>query len=148
MADKFDEMPMVGVGVLVTRGNQVLLLHRHHAHGEGTWSPPGGHLEFGETPEACARREVKEETGLDVLEVHYLCLTNDVFTEEGLHYVTIWMEGKGDEGEAVVNAPEEASEIGWFGWDGLPGRLFLPLQNLLAGNTYPKQILDTSHSHV
>ena len=129
---------MVGVGVLIRRGGRVLLLHRHHAHGAGTWSPPGGHLEFGETPEECARRETREETGLEVVDVRYLCLTNDIFTAENRHYITIWMEGTCEEGEAVVNAPEESSEVGWFSWDGLPELLFLPLQNLLAGKTYPQ----------
>ncbi len=128
---------MVGVGVLIRRGEQVLLLHRHHAHGAGTWSPPGGHLEFSETPEECARRETREETGLELAEVCYLCLTNDIFTDEGKHYITIWMEGRCEGGEAAVNAPEEASEVGWFEWDRLPEALFLPLQNLLAGKTYP-----------
>src|SRR5512135_538670 len=109
------KMPMVGVGIIIRRGEQVLLLHRHHAHGAGTWSPPGGHLDFGEAPEECARRETREETGLEVVDVHHLCLTNDIFTAEGKHYITIWMEGRYDKGEAVVNAPEEASEVGWFG---------------------------------
>ena len=132
------EMPMVGVGILITRGDRTLLLHRHHAHGAGTWSSPGGHLEFGETPEECARREAKEETGLDLDEVHFKCLTNDIFAAEGKHYITIWLESKSTAGEAVVNAPEEAFEIGWFRWEELPEPLFLPLQNLLAGKTYPR----------
>ena len=132
------EMPMVGVGIIITRGDRTLLLHRHHAHGAGTWSSPGGHLEFGETPEECARREAKEETGLDLVDVRFRCLTNDIFTAEGKHYITIWMEGECEAGEAVVNAPEEAFEIGWFRWDELPEPLFIPLQNLLAGKTYPR----------
>ncbi len=132
------ELPMVGVGIIITRGDRTLLLHRHHAHGAGTWSSPGGHLEFGETPEDCARREAKEETGLDLVNVRFKCLTNDVFRTEGKHYITIWMEGESEVGEAMVNAPEEAFEIGWFRWDELPEPLFLPLQNLLAGKTYPR----------
>jgi 8-oxo-dGTP diphosphatase len=132
-----NRMPMVGVGIIIRRGEQVLLLHRHHAHGAGTWSPPGGHLEFGETPEECARRETREETSLEVVDVRYKCLTNDIFTAEGKHYITIWMEGQGGEGEAVLNAPEEASEVRWFRWDELPEQIFLPLANLLAGKTYP-----------
>ncbi len=130
---------MIGVGVIIKRGEQVLLLHRHGAHGAGTWSPPGGHLDFGETPEDCARRETREETGLEVLDLRYLCLTNDIFALEGKHYITIWMEGRCDEGEAVVNAPEEASEVGWFQWGRLPQPLFLPLENLLVGKTYPAE---------
>ncbi len=135
-----NSLPMVGVGVIIRRGEQVLLLHRHHAHGAGTWSPPGGHLEFGETPEECARRETLEETGLELANLRYKCLTNDIFVLEGRHYITIWMDGTCNEGEAAVNAPEEASEVGWFGWEELPEQLFLPLANLLAGKTYPPRV--------
>jgi hypothetical protein len=50
--------PRVGVGIIITKGNQVLLLRRHNAHGAGSWSTPGGHLDFGESPEACAIRSI------------------------------------------------------------------------------------------
>ncbi len=68
--------PRVGVGVLVVRDDRVLLLRWINAHGVGNWSPPGGHLELGEPPEDCAIHETKEETGLDIGEVHFLAITN------------------------------------------------------------------------
>ena len=56
--------PKVGIGVLVFNDlNQLLLGRRTSAHGEGEFGPPGGHLEFGESFEDCAIREVKEEAG-------------------------------------------------------------------------------------
>ena len=122
---------------MVTRGERVLLLRRINAHSAGSWSPPGGHLEIGETPEACAIRETKEETGLDIGEARFLAITNDIFAEEGLHYITIWMKPEVVHGEALVNAPDEAAEIGWFEWGALPDPLFLPLRHLLAGESYP-----------
>jgi 8-oxo-dGTP diphosphatase len=135
------QTPRVGVGVLVTRGDRALLLRRINAHGAGSWSPPGGHLEPGETPEQCAIRETKEETGLDISEVHFLGITNDIFAKEGLHYITIWMKPETVKGEALVNAPEEAAEVGWFEWNTLPELLFLPLRHLLAGNSYPPDVI-------
>ena len=45
---------IVGVAVLVRRGEQVLLTHRKGSHGAGTWAPPGGHLDMGESFEDCA----------------------------------------------------------------------------------------------
>ncbi len=130
--------PRVGVGVIITKDQQVLLLRRHNTHGAGTWSTPGGHLDFGETPEQCAVREVKEETGLDIDAVAFRAITNDVFAAEGRHYITIWMEGRYTGGEPILAAPYEASEIGWFAWNALPQPLFLPLQHLLDGDCYPR----------
>ena len=61
------ELPKVGVGVIVVRDGKVLLGKRRGAHGEGSWSFPGGHLEFNELLEICAKREAKEETGLEII---------------------------------------------------------------------------------
>jgi 8-oxo-dGTP diphosphatase len=132
--------PRVGVGVLVTKGDRVLLIRRSGVHGGGTWSTPGGHLEYGESPEACAIREMREETGVEVANVRALGYTNDVFEESGLHYVTLWMAGEYLAGEATVAAPYEASEVGWYPWDALPEPLFLPLWNLVRGKSYPPGI--------
>lgn len=132
------ETPRVGVGVIVTREGQILLLKRKNSHGSGCWSTPGGHLDFGESAEECAIRETREETAVDVGAPRFRALTNDVFEAEGKHYVTIWMEVDYLSGEAVVSAVDEASEVGWFAWDSLPEPLFLPLQNLLAGKFYPQ----------
>jgi 8-oxo-dGTP diphosphatase len=131
------EKPRVGVGIIIRRGEEVLLIRREHVHGSGSWSTPGGHLDFGESPEACAVREAEEETGIVVAHVRYRAITNDIFEAEGRHYVTIWLEGEYREGEPVVNAPHEMSEVGWFRWDDLPSPLFLPLANLLEGHSYP-----------
>jgi 8-oxo-dGTP diphosphatase len=131
------DYPKVGVGVIVTRGDKVLLLRRKYVHGSGSWSTPGGHLDFGETPEECASREVQEETGLIVRNPRYRAITNDVFEAEGKHYITIWMDAKYAGGVPVVNDVSEMSEVGWCAWDTLPQPLFLPFQHLLAGQCYP-----------
>jgi 8-oxo-dGTP diphosphatase len=132
-----NNFPKVGVGVIIQRDDSVLLLRRKNVHGTGSWSTPGGHLDFGESPEACAVREAKEETGLDIAEPRYWAITNDVFKAEGKHYITIWMEGQYTGGEAVVNDVSEMSEVGWFPWNALPEPLFLPLRHLLEGQCYP-----------
>jgi 8-oxo-dGTP diphosphatase len=123
---------------MITRPGQILLIHRHHAHGEGTWSTPGGHLDLGEEPEVCAVREAFEETGIEVLEVRFRGITNDIFRVEGKHYITIWFEALNFRGEASLTAPDEMSELEWFSWDSLPSPLFLPLEHLLEGKCYPR----------
>ena len=55
------------------------------------WAPPGGHIEFGESFEECAAREVFEETGLIIKNPSFYDMTNDVFEKEHKHYVTIFM---------------------------------------------------------
>ena len=129
--------PRVGVGIILTKNENVLLLKRKNVIGEQTWSTPGGRLEYGESIEECAIRETKEETGLTVESVKFRAITNDVFQKEGKHYITIWMEGKYVSGEPKITAPYESSEIGWFAWKALPEHLFLPFKNLLHGKHYP-----------
>lgn len=131
-----DQKPQVGTAMIITRDDKVLLMKRRGPHGKGTWSTPGGHLDFGETLEGCARREAKEEVGLDVFDVRFRTVTNDVFEEEGRHYITIWMDGRST-GEPYLASDEEAEEIGWYAWDALPQPLFLPLENLVKMNSYP-----------
>jgi 8-oxo-dGTP diphosphatase len=131
------KMPQVGVGIIITKGAYVLLLRRKYVHGAGSWSTPGGHLDFGESPEECAIREAKEETNVDVTDVRFRAITNDVFEAEGKHYITLWMEGAYTGGEPIVNAAYEMAEVGWFAWDALPQPLFLPLRHLLDGKCYP-----------
>lgn len=126
-------LPRVGVACLVTRAGRTLLLRRQRSHGAGSWSPPGGHLEFGESPEACAIRETAEETGLRISEPEFFALTNDLFVEDGKHYITIWMRAESTEGSPAVVDPAEVADIGWFAADALPTPLFLSLANLLAG---------------
>jgi 8-oxo-dGTP diphosphatase len=129
--------PRIGVGVIVRRGAEVLLIRRKNVHGSGTWSTPGGHLDYGESPETCAVRETMEETGVVVSNLRFRAITNDIFEAEGRHYITIWMEGEHQEGDALVKAEHEMSDVGWFRWDGLPRPLFLSLENLLMGRCYP-----------
>jgi 8-oxo-dGTP diphosphatase len=112
-------------------------MKRKGTHGTGTWTTPGGHLDFGETPEQCAAREAKEEVGVDVVDIRFRAFTNDVFESTGLHYISIWMEGRIAAGEPGIAAEDEVAEIGWFAWDQLPEPLFLPLENLVKENSYP-----------
>ncbi len=137
MPEQQKERPLVGVSVLVRNNDHILLVKRHHVHGDGTWTVPGGHLEFGESFEERAVQEAKEETGVEIKNVKFRVITNDVFEQEHKHYITVWMESVYVSGEPHVAAPYEESEVGWFPWNALPQPLFLPFQHLLAGETFP-----------
>ena len=128
------EQVRVGIGVIVEKGGKVLMGKRRNAHGHGSWSFPGGHLEFGETPEEGARREVLEETGLRVDWAKPVAFTNDFFRKEGKHYVTLYLLCKKSSGEPRVMEPEKCERWAWFDWNRLPKPLFLPVRNFIKQN--------------
>ena len=66
MAREYPAHPVVGVGAVVVRDGRALVVRRAHAPRQGEWSLPGGLLDLGESLADAARREVKEETGLEV----------------------------------------------------------------------------------
>ncbi|HLT01346.1 MAG TPA: NUDIX domain-containing protein [Geminicoccaceae bacterium] len=66
MSREYPERPLVGVGVVVWHGERVLLVRRGKSPRLGQWSLPGGAQRLGETVAEAARREVEEETGLQV----------------------------------------------------------------------------------
>ncbi len=129
--------PAVGVGAIIVRDGKVLLGLRKGSHGDGCWQFPGGHLEYGESVEGCARREVLEETGLELKDVRIGPFTNDVFTQERKHYITLFVTGTAPEGEPQVMEPEKCFEWGWFAWDEMPEPLFLPIRHLLEQGYSP-----------
>jgi mutator protein MutT len=66
VAREYPDQPIVGVGAVVVNDGKVLIVKRAHAPRQGEWSLPGGRVELGETLVAATRRELKEETGLEV----------------------------------------------------------------------------------
>lgn len=125
------ENPRVGVAAIILQDHKVLMGKRKNAHGEGCWAFPGGHLEHGESIEECARREVKEETGLNVQNIRIETFTNDIFVEEEKHYITIFIVCEYESGELQLNEPHKCEEWVWVEWNEFPEPLFLPVKNLL-----------------
>ncbi|PCK32848.1 nucleotide triphosphate diphosphatase NUDT15 [Pseudoalteromonas piscicida] len=130
-----EQVVRVGVGVVIMHQNKILLGERIGAHGAHTWATPGGHLEYGEEIEACAIREVREETGLHVVNVEKLGFTNDYFADEQKHYVTLFVMPTCDNHDAQVKEPNKCKQWQWFSQDELPQPLFLPLVNFLEENS-------------
>lgn len=121
--------PRVGVAVFLRRYDDFVMLKRQGSHGAGTWSVPGGKLEYGEHWFDAAIRECAEEVGLYPQYAHFLTITNDMI--EGQHWVTIWIVASCRfQGEPQNLEPEKCTEIGWFNFDNLPQPLFGPWENL------------------
>lgn len=129
--------PKVGVGVIVIKEGKILLGKRKGSHGEGSWSFPGGHLEFNESLEDCAKRELEEETGITVKNIQKFTYTNDIFPKEEKHYITCFVKADYDYGEAKILEPDKCEKWDWFEWDKMPEPLFIPLQNLLKEGINP-----------
>jgi 8-oxo-dGTP diphosphatase len=124
----------VGVGAVVHDGGRILVIRRAGAHGAGTWGLPGGHQEFGESPEGTAVRETLEETGLVVRPTARLGFTDDPMPEIGRHYVTLFIGCARLAGEPELREPEKATALAWLTPDELRVRraeLFDPLARCL-----------------
>ncbi len=132
-----ENRPKVGIGVMVIKDSKILLGKRINAHGEGTWSYPGGHLEFGESWEACSQREVLEETNLKIKNIRFGMVTNDIFKKEQKHYITIFMIADFDSGDLKLMEPNKCEKWQWFEWGKFPELLFLPISNQLQSEFNP-----------
>ena len=119
----------VGVGVIVVRDGAVLYGRRRGAHGAGTWSFPGGHPHAGESAEACALRELCEETGVTAAAPRIVAESEDDFPE-GLRYRTIFVRVDWEAGEPAVREPDRCDEWRWFAWEDPPEPLFRPIASL------------------
>jgi ADP-ribose pyrophosphatase YjhB (NUDIX family) len=134
MAREYPDRPVVGVGGVVVQDGRALIVKRAHEPRKGEWSLPGGLVELGETLAEAARREIKEETGLDVEVSEVLEVFDRVHRLEGrvrYHFVIVDylcrpMDGTlqaGDDAEAV--AWVTADEIASYGVNEFATRVIL-----------------------
>lgn len=123
---------------MVWRDGKILLGLRKGGHGDGTWHLPGGHLEWQETFEECAIREVSEETGVSISNVRKLTFTNDIYLNEKKHYISLFLTADWVAGEAELREPDRCSGWKWFAWEDLPHPLFVPMQQLVESGYDPR----------
>lgn len=133
----------VGVGVFIFKGDKFLMGKRKGAHGEGSWSVPGGWIEFGETFEQAAAREVLEETTLKIRNIKPVGVTNNIFRDEAMHSVTVWLVSDYEKGKPQIAEPDKFVEQGWFNFENLPEPLFLPWEELFKAD-----FLDEIKKHI
>ncbi|MBU2103459.1 NUDIX domain-containing protein [Patescibacteria group bacterium] len=118
--------PRVGVGVMIVKNGKVLIGKRKSSHGDGEYAWPGGHLEHLESIEECARREVREETGMEIKNIRFLRLMN-ITKYAPKHYIDIAMVSDWASREPQVLEPNKLESWEWRDIDDLPEPLFAPL---------------------
>jgi len=112
---RYPDRPILGVGALIFRGDHILLVERGKEPLKGYWSLPGGVVEVGETLEAAIRREVREETDLeieivDVLEI-FERIMKDADGRPEYHYVLVDYLCIAAAGEAAPG--DDVARVAW-----------------------------------
>lgn len=112
---EYPDRPWVGIGCIVFRGDHVLLVRRGKPPRIGQWSLPGGAQHVGETAEDAARRELREEAGIEVgpmaLAIVVDAISRDDVGRAQYHYTIIDFAAEWRAGEA--RAGDDVSEVAW-----------------------------------
>jgi ADP-ribose pyrophosphatase YjhB (NUDIX family) len=87
------QQPRIRVAVILAQDGQILLV-RHRKGDRAYWMLPGGGLDYGETFEACAIRELREETGLEIEVDRMLFLSEAICPRGTRHVVNIYLVGR------------------------------------------------------
>jgi 8-oxo-dGTP diphosphatase len=116
------------------RRGRILLGRRRGSHGSGYYAAPGGHIEFGESFEQAARREVREETGLEIENLRLLSVGNYIFDREDgeRHYIDVDFVCEAPDGEPATIEPEKCDGWDWYDPDDLPEPLFVVTERMIA----------------
>jgi mutator protein MutT len=121
MGRDYPDRPLLGVGAIIVRDEQILLVRRSNPPMQGEWSIPGGLVETGETTREAIIREVREETGLEIeivkLAEVFERIVRDRDSRVQYHYVLIDYVCRATTGEA--HAASDVSEVRWVNTDRL-----------------------------
>lgn len=125
---RMNENIRVGVGVMIfNKDGRILLGERKGSHGAGEYSLPGGHLEYGESFEGCAKREVREECGIEIVELEFQLVANvDKYSPRQDIYIGFTAKWHNSPSFKVpkVLEPEKCESWEWYDINNLPEPLF------------------------
>ncbi len=120
----------VGVCACVINKGKFLIGERLSEHGKNTFSCPGGHMEYGEDWFITAKREVKEETNLDINKMKLLGITNDIYEGTKKHYITIFVVAEYEGGEPETMEKDKCKGWIWTTIEEFTQKKFLAIHNL------------------
>jgi 8-oxo-dGTP diphosphatase len=134
-----ENRPAAGVGMMIMKDGKVLLGKRKGAHGEGEYAFPGGHLEYMESFEDCAKRELAEECGIEINNIRFQFVAN-VTKYAPKHYVHIGLLVDWAGGEPQVLEPDKSESWNWYALDQLPQPMFemckIAIESYKTGDKY------------
>ena len=115
MAREYPDQPVVGVGAVIVRGDRALVIKRGHEPRKGEWSLPGGLIDLGESLVDAVRREIREETSLDIEPGPIIETFDRVHRDDAgrirYHFVIVDFVCWSDSGTATPGS--DAEEIAW-----------------------------------
>lgn len=131
-----DNIIRVWIWSLAIKDGKILYWLRKSKHWNWTYSPPGGHLEYGETIEDCAIRELYEESWLIAkpADVIVFCTLNEIYLNNEKHYINITTLITKFTWSVENKEPEKLEKWEWMSWDDIKAlwnKNFLPIQELI-----------------
>jgi len=128
--------PKLGVGVLIEKNGKILLGKRCEGWANGTWTLIGGKLKPGETYIDGARREAKEETGLEIDDLELITKNEDHI--KGITYITFGLKPKIIKGEPKAMEPDEIERWEWFDLKNLPEKMYVPSKKMIEQHYFKR----------
>jgi len=129
------------VGVMIFKDGKVLMGKRRGRHGDGEYAFTGGHLEYMQSFEECARQETLEETGITIKNIKFLCLAN-YSKHEDRQDILVAMTAEWESGEPQDFPEERVGEWQWYDLDNLPSPVFYPAQVMIEAYKNNKNFYD------
>jgi len=111
--------------VIVIQEGKILLV-QHHKYEKEYWLLPGGGVDFGETLQEAARRELLEETGLNCAVGDLLFVSESIPPDEHRHVINYYFEAKLTGGDMYVGDDQQLVDVKWFLLDDLPHLVVYP----------------------
>lgn len=141
MGEEKQKRPKACVGVMVFKDGKVLMGKRKGSHGHGEYSFTGGHIEFKESFEECAKRETREEAGVEIKNIKFLSVSN-IDRHEGRQDVLISFTADWEKGEPRTDPNEKVEDWQWYSFENLPSPIFYPAQVLIDSYKTGKNYYD------